>query len=85
LISRTTFTADKIIQPECTTLAYWIVLKIMAFMYLAESPIPVDLKHDYYLSPLLVPDDILAQFPKIHFMTGERDPLVKLVVLVIGG
>lgn len=47
----------------------------MALMYLASSPIKPDLAKDFYLSPLLAPDHLLAQFPKTYLLCGEKDPL----------
>jgi acetyl esterase/lipase len=48
----------------------------MALMYLAKSPLKPDVTKDYYLSPIMAPEFILAQFPKTFIMCGEKDPLV---------
>ena len=48
----------------------------MALMYLAKSPLKPDVTRDFYLSPILAPQVILAQFPKTFIMCGEKDPLV---------
>ncbi|KAJ2999234.1 hypothetical protein HDV02_003328 [Globomyces sp. JEL0801] len=66
--SRMSFFNDRIIRPE--------FLRAMAIMYLAKSPTKIYVNQDYYLSPLLAPETILAQFPKTYFLCGEKDPLV---------
>jgi acetyl esterase/lipase len=48
----------------------------MAIFYLAESPLVPDLGSDYYLSPMLSPAALLAQFPRTYMLCGEKDPLV---------
>jgi acetyl esterase/lipase len=58
-----------------------LVLRAMAIMYLAESPLTPDLDSDYYLSPILAPNAILAKFPKTFIICGERDPLVDDTVI----
>ena len=51
-------------------------MRSMALMYLASSPLKPDITKDYYLSPLQAPEIVLARFPKIFFICGEKDPLV---------
>mmetsp|Transcript_28444 Transcript_28444/g.13161 ORF Transcript_28444/g.13161 Transcript_28444/m.13161 type:complete len:114 (-) Transcript_28444:79-420(-) len=38
--------------------------------------IQLDERQKYYVSPLLAPDHILKQFPKITILTGSEDPLL---------
>lgn len=33
-----------------------------------------DLSKNYYISPILTPDKLLAQFPPVYLLCGERDP-----------
>lgn len=68
MTSRMHYFNDRVLTPE--------YLRAMAIMYLADSPIVPDLKSDYYISPILAPQDILSQFPKTYFLCGEKDPFV---------
>lgn len=85
MTSRMTFFNDRILGPEsmffCSgrltdLLCTLVVMRSMALMYLAKSPLKPDVTRDFYLSPILAPEVILAQFPKTFIMCGEKDPLV---------
>lgn len=43
-----------------------------------------DFATDHLLSPILAPEALLARFPKVFIMTGERDPLVDDTVVFAG-
>lgn len=43
---------------------------------LNPSPVKPDVNNDIYLSPLIAPEKILAQFPKTFILCGEKDPLI---------
>jgi hypothetical protein len=44
----------------------------MVIFYLAESPIVPDFQSDYYLSPIMAPDALLAQFPTMYLLCGGQ-------------
>jgi len=48
-------------------------LKLCAQCYLRPSDSP---KSDPYLSPILIPGSVLAQFPPVRIMVGTKDPLM---------
>jgi acetyl esterase/lipase len=48
----------------------------MALFYLGNSPNPIEITKDYYLSPVLASKALLEQFPPTFFLTGEKDPFV---------
>jgi acetyl esterase/lipase len=75
MTSRFSFFSDRILNPECN-FKVTIALRGMALMYLAESPLKPDFENDFYLSPLVAPNTILALFPKTYLICGEKDPLV---------
>jgi hypothetical protein len=47
----------------------------MVIMYLGPHRHP-DFEREYYISPLVAPDYIIAQMPPVYMICGERDPLV---------
>ena len=47
----------------------------MTLLYLGPHP-PKGFDKDYHLTPLIAPDEVLAQFPPILLQCGARDPLV---------
>jgi len=59
------------------------MMRAMIILYVGPYNRP-DFKTDYLLSPAVAPDNLLAQFPKTYFMTGERDPLVDDTVIFAG-
>ncbi|KAF2141367.1 uncharacterized protein K452DRAFT_38505 [Aplosporella prunicola CBS 121167] len=66
---------DRILTPE--------LMRAMIILYIGPHNRP-DFSTDFLLSPLLAPESLLAQFPKTHFLTGERDPLVDDTVIFAG-
>jgi acetyl esterase/lipase len=66
---------DRIITPE--------MMRAMIILYIGPHNRP-DFHTDFLLSPLLAPENLLAQFPKTYFLTGERDPLVDDTVIFAG-
>ncbi|KAJ3145963.1 hypothetical protein HDU86_000587 [Geranomyces michiganensis] len=76
MTSRMSYFTDRVISPE--------MMRAMALLYLGGSPNPVDLASDYYLSPVMAPDDLLARFPKTYLLCGEKDPFVDDTVVFAG-
>ncbi|TPX08862.1 uncharacterized protein E0L32_009680 [Thyridium curvatum] len=66
---------DRVLTPE--------MMRAMIILYVGPHNRP-DFSRDYYLSPILAPDLLLAHFPKTYFLTGERDPLVDDTVIFSG-
>jgi alpha/beta hydrolase fold len=66
---------DRIITPE--------MMRAMIILYLGPHNRP-DFSTDYLLSPILAPEALLAEFPKVCLLTGERDPLVDDTVIFAG-
>lgn len=58
-------------------------MRAMAILYLGPNNYP-DFSSDYLLSPIVGPDELLAQFPKVYLMCGEKDPLVDDTVIFAG-
>lgn len=55
----------------------------MAILYIGPSQNP-DLSTDYYISPLLAPARLLANFPPVLLVCGEKDPFVDDTVVMAG-
>lgn len=66
---------DRILTPE--------MMRAMIILYVGPHNRP-DFSTDFLLSPLLAPEALLAKFPKVYFLTGERDPLVDDTVIFAG-
>jgi len=66
---------DRILSPE--------MLRAMIILYIGPYNRP-DFATDFLLSPLLAPENLLARFPKVYMLTGERDPLVDDTVIFAG-
>lgn len=62
MTSRMHYFGDRVLPPE--------YLRAMAIFYLAESPLVPDLESDYYLSPVIAPEALLARFPKTYILCG---------------
>ncbi|KGO63725.1 Major facilitator superfamily domain, general substrate transporter [Penicillium expansum] len=73
--SMITYVHDRILTPEMT--------RAMIILYIGPHHRP-DFNTDFFLSPVLAPDALLARFPKTYIMTGERDPLVDDTVVFAG-
>lgn len=65
MTSRTGFFNDRIISPS--------MMRAMAICYVGPRNSP-DLSKNYYISPILTPAKLLAQFPPVYLLCGERDP-----------
>jgi acetyl esterase/lipase len=48
----------------------------MLVLYLGSSPLHLRFDSDYFLSPVLTPQELLQDFPPTFFLTGEKDPFV---------
>ncbi|TPX52156.1 hypothetical protein SeMB42_g01623 [Synchytrium endobioticum] len=68
MTSRMSYFTDRVIAPE--------VIRAMGLLYLGTSPSPPNFQEDYYLSPVVAPDDLLARFPQCYLLCGEKDPFV---------
>ena len=66
---------DRILSPE--------MMRAMIVLYIGPHNRP-DFATDFYLSPLLAPEALLARFPMTYILTGERDPLVDDTVIFAG-
>ncbi|KAJ6111026.1 hypothetical protein N7486_003261 [Penicillium sp. IBT 16267x] len=66
---------DRILTPE--------MMRAMIILYIGPHHRP-DFNTDFYLSPVLAPDSLLAAFPKTYILTGDRDPLVDDTVIFAG-
>ncbi|KAJ5112703.1 hypothetical protein N7532_000748 [Penicillium argentinense] len=73
--SMISYVHDRILTPE--------MMRAMIILYIGPHHRP-DFNTDFYLSPVLAPDALLARFPKTYIMTGERDPLVDDTVIFAG-
>lgn len=73
--SMISYVHDRILTPE--------MMRAMIILYIGPHHRP-DFNTDFYLSPVLAPDELLAQFPKTYILTGERDPLVDDTVIFAG-
>ncbi|PKY15098.1 alpha/beta-hydrolase [Rhizophagus irregularis] len=75
MTSRMSYFNDRILNPD--------LMRAMAILYLGPNNCP-DFTSDYLLSPIVGPDELLAQFPKVYLMCGEKDPLVDDTVVFAG-
>jgi hypothetical protein len=57
-------------------------MRAMAILYLGLAD--PDFERDYYISPILAPSSLLAQFPVILMTCGEKDPFVDDTVIFAG-
>jgi hypothetical protein len=58
-------------------------MRAMAILYIGPYRNP-DFATDYYLSPILTPAHLLAQFPPVLLQCGEKDPFVDDTVIFAG-
>ncbi|PWA03571.1 hypothetical protein BB558_000290 [Smittium angustum] len=75
MTSRFSYFEDMVLTPE--------MMRAMAIMYIGPNSRP-DFQNDYYLSPIVAPDEILEKFPNTYFMCGEKDPLVDDTIIFAG-
>ena len=73
--SMLSYFSDRVLTPE--------MMRAMIILYIGNRRKP-DFSTDYYLSPVLAPDELLAKFPRTCFLTGERDPLVDDTCVMAG-
>lgn len=73
--SMLSYFSDRVLTPE--------MMRAMIILYIGPHNRP-DFSQEYLLSPILAPDSLLALFPKVYFLTGERDPLVDDTVIFAG-
>lgn len=50
------------------------MMRAMAILYVGPRRQP-DFDHDYFLSPIVAPARLLAEFPPCLFVCGEKDPI----------
>ena len=55
----------------------------MAILYIGPNRNP-DFETDYYISPILSPSHLLAYFPPVYLLCGERDPFVDDTIIFAG-
>lgn len=58
-------------------------MRAMAILYVGPKQNP-DFQTDYYISPILAPEGLLAQFPPVLMICGEKDPFVDDTVIWAG-
>lgn len=73
--SRLSYFNDRVLTPE--------MMRAMVILYIGPHNRP-DFQTDFFLSPIVAPESLLARFPKTYFLTGERDPLVDDTVIFAG-
>ncbi|KAJ3319377.1 hypothetical protein HDU76_000572 [Blyttiomyces sp. JEL0837] len=76
MTSRMSYFTDRILAPE--------MLRAMGLMYLGSSPVEINFTQDYFLSPVVAPDELLARFPKTYLICGEKDPFIDDTVIFAG-
>ncbi|TFK73921.1 alpha/beta-hydrolase [Pluteus cervinus] len=75
MTSRTGYFQDRIVSPS--------MMRAMAILYIGPHRNP-DFSTDYYISPILTPAHLLAQFPPLLMQCGEKDPFVDDTVIFAG-
>ncbi|KAF8650416.1 hypothetical protein AX16_005222 [Volvariella volvacea WC 439] len=75
MTSRTGYFQDRIVSPS--------MMRAMAILYIGPHQNP-DFSTDYYISPILTPKELLAQFPPLLMQCGEKDPFVDDTVIFAG-
>ncbi|KAK0555429.1 hypothetical protein OC844_006064 [Tilletia horrida] len=59
------------------------MMRAMAILYIGPKYQP-DFEGDYYLSPIVAPAALLAEFPPCLFICGEKDPICDDTVVMAG-
>ncbi|KAG1731531.1 Alpha/Beta hydrolase protein [Suillus paluster] len=75
MTSRTGYFQDRVIPPS--------MMRAMAILYIGPHHNP-DFATDYFISPILTPSNLLAQFPPLLMQCGEKDPFVDDTVIFAG-
>ncbi|WWC85387.1 uncharacterized protein L201_000250 [Kwoniella dendrophila CBS 6074] len=75
MTSRVGYFQDRIISPS--------MMRAMAILYVGPRRNP-DFETDYYISPILSPPHVLAHFPPVYLICGERDPFVDDTIIFAG-
>jgi len=97
MTSRTGYFQDRIVSPSmvsrrmhriqrllCVMSAHLIgQMRAMAILYIGPHRNP-DFATDYFISPILTPSSLLAQFPPLLMQCGEKDPFVDDTVIFAG-
>jgi len=92
MTSRTGYFQDRIIPPSMVRThglfeSDWGLsicqMRAMAILYIGPHHNP-DFATDYFISPILTPSDLLAQFPPLLMQCGEKDPFVDDTVIFAG-
>ncbi|KAJ3398730.1 hypothetical protein CcCBS67573_g07769 [Chytriomyces confervae] len=73
MTSHMSYFTDLIMPPEA--------LRAISMLLLGTSPVPIRFDTDYLMAPIVAPDELLARFPKIHFICGEKDPFVDDMII----
>ena len=91
MTSRVGYFQDKIISPSMVsqprhckgTFPDALQMRAMAILYIGPNRNP-DFETDYYISPILSPSHLLAYFPPVYLICGERDPFVDDTIIFAG-
>lgn len=93
MTSRTGYFQDRIIPPSMVRTYDHFVrgirclsthqMRAMAILYIGPHHNP-DFSTDYFISPILTPLNLLAQFPPLLMQCGEKDPFVDDTVIFAG-
>nr|ODN81222.1 hormone-sensitive lipase [Cryptococcus depauperatus CBS 7841] len=75
MTSRVGYFQDRVISPS--------MMRAMAILYVGPRRNP-DFETDYHISPILSPPHLLAHFPPVYLICGERDPFVDDTVIFSG-
>lgn len=75
LTSMISYFNDRVLSPE--------MLRGMIMLYIPPDMRP-DFTTDIYLSPLRAPEDMLAKFPKVYMLCGDKDPLTDDTLIFAG-
>ncbi|PWN27576.1 alpha/beta-hydrolase, partial [Jaminaea rosea] len=59
------------------------MMRAMAILYIGPRLQP-DFERDYYLSPVVAPRELLAEWPPVLMMCGEKDPICDDTVVMAG-
>lgn len=59
------------------------MMRAMAILYIGPRKQP-DFEHEYLLSPVVAPARLLAEFPPVLFICGEKDPICDDTVVMAG-